>query len=110
VYQLELRPGPAGFEENVRDVRIRRAADEVVAELFGKRAGLVQVLDGDRALEIHAARRHQDGEHADLNALIELLGPMGKAETKPALDFDLAHDNPPPRSEKSVGAVSLTNG
>jgi hypothetical protein len=110
VYQLELRPGPAGLEQNVGRLVVGRPANEVVAELLGERTGLIQVPRRDRPLEIHAAGRHQDGKDTDFDALIELLGAMGKADAEPALDFDLAHDNPPPRSEESVGAASLTNG
>src|SRR5215211_334659 len=108
VDQLQLRAGRPGSEHEFRPPVAPLAFDHMVAELLGERSGLVEVRAGDPTAELARAHVHEDGQHADLDALVEVLVAPRKPQTQTLGEVDVTHGYRPPLMSRYSATFWLT--
>jgi hypothetical protein len=76
--EAQLRPYRPRVKHQLDPILISAALDDVIAELARDRLDLRQVCLGNPTPEFRGLVVHENGEHADLDALIKILAPAWK--------------------------------
>jgi len=93
--QLGLGLGGAIEEGDFHPFLIPAVFLDAVAHLLGDGLHLAESGARDPARELGETLIHQNGDHADLDALIEILAAAGKAQSQTVVQMDVSHDGSP---------------
>ncbi len=94
--ELGLGLGGAVEEGDIHPFLVSAAFLDAVAHLLGDGLNLTEVRPGDPARELGQTLVHQNGDHADFDALVEILAATGKTQPQAIVEVDMSHDGKPP--------------
>ena len=94
--QLGLGLRGAVEEGDVRPFPVAAVFLNAIAHLLGDGLDLAEVRARDPAGELAQTLVHQNGNHADLDALIEIFAAAGKTQPQTVIQVDMSHSGKPP--------------
>lgn len=94
--QLGLRLRCAIEEGEIDPFLVAAGFLDAIPHLPGDGLDLTEVRPRDPTGEFAQSLVHQNGNHADLDALIEVLAAAGKTQPQTVIQMDMSHDGKPP--------------
>jgi hypothetical protein len=92
--ELELGPRLPEAEQHLDGITVPVSLDHAVAKLPRQGPDLVEIVGRNPSIELELPGIHENGEHADFDALVEILAATRKSQPQSVGKVDMTHEKP----------------